>query len=779
MNENNNAGTSRVKFARVLRELDLLTVHGDSDDSELVLTIELAAARVMLREGDLDGARAILGSVAPRAAGSALAQPVAEELIKLARHYQQHAVGDQIGPCEDCLRTAVELAPELALVPLAQFLQKQGKTAEAIAAWREAAKINTRDATAHLALARLYRKSGEPQKALEACLQLVASAATARNVLQAAQILDQLRSSLPRPNPGQGIKIALLGNATLDHIKSYLLVQCYEAGLRPEIYVGGFDQYTQEVLDPGSGLYNFAPDLLVLAIHPARLFPNLHKYPFDLSVAERRAEMDRGLEQIENLLTTFSQRSSALVLIHNMPVPQYPVLGILDLRDELGQTAAFGEINVRLADLVRNRFRNVYVVDEERVQARAGKSTATDPRMWFSARLPWSESVLWSLAHEYLRVIRPLKGLTRKCIVLDLDNTLWGGVIGEDGPAGIKLGTEAPGNAYVAFQLELEKLWRRGILLAVCSKNNPEDVAPVFEQHPDMVLKMSHFAAHRINWEQKSTNIREIARELNIGLDSLVFLDDNPVERARVRAELPQVLVPELPADPALYRTALLQLGVFDSLALTEEDRSRNRLYMEQKARQEYEAKLDNGTSLDDYLSGLHMIVDVAPSSSLTLPRIAQLTNKTNQFNLTTHRYTEAQIIEMQSNGSEVFSMSVMDRFGDNGLVAVAILSPVTTETWEVDTFLMSCRVMGRGVETALLASMIELLRDRGIRQLQGWYLPTTKNAPVKDFYRQHGFRLINTRPDGGELWTLSVEDAQIQPPAWLTVRTGSLQGAS
>ena len=741
---------SKDQYNDMIASLVALTGDGEAPDLELLAEVELNTARALTRRGELENASQSLLHAAGHAELGALRTQIIEQILQVAKSWEKQG-GEIAEKRERLLRYALELAPGQAAAPLAQFLQRQGRLQEAVEMWRESIRCSPQEHTGYLGLARLYKQMGQPEQALEACLNLASISPSARNTLVVAGLLDELAPHLPAAKPNQTVKVGLLGNATLDHLQNYLKVELYQAGLRPDLYAGGFGQYTQEILDPESGLYAFAPDVLVLAIHPSRLFPNLHSFPFDMTVEERRAEMAAGLESIRTLLQTFTQRCPAVVLLHNMVVPQHPALGTLDLRDELGQVALFNTINLQLAEMVRDQFRNVYVIDEDAIQSRCGKAQATDARMWLAARLPWSDAVLRAMSQEYMRFIRPLKGLHKKCIVLDLDNTLWGGVIGEDGLAGIQLGSEAPGSAYVAFQRELERLWRRGILLAISSKNNLDDALSVFEQHPDMVLKLSHFAAYRINWEPKEHNIREIARELNIGLDSLVFLDDNPVERAKVRDELPMVLTPELPTDPAHYRRALLELGVFDTLALTEEDRNRNKLYTEQQARQQYEATFSSG-SLDDYLAGLQMTVHIEPANNLTLPRIAQLTRKTNQFNLTTRRYTEAQIDEMRARGSLVFGMSVSDRFGDNGLVGVAIVSPRSHDVWEIDTFLMSCRVMGRDVETALLAALAQQVRERGARHLDGWYIPTAKNAPVKDFYPRHGFTATSEMPDGSVL---------------------------
>ncbi len=751
----------------LLISLTSLAGYQTAPDLELLVELELSCARAHIRRGEYENAHALLSRAVAHAPSDILQHQVVDQLLALAKYWAKQGDAETAEEAERVLRFALEHAPAQAAAPLAQFLQQRGRLAEAVERWQEAIRRTPADASNYLLLARLYKQQKEAGKALAACLDLINAAPSATNTLIAAGLLDELAGELPSAKPNQALKVALLGNATLNHLRSYLKVELYRAGLRPDIRLGSFGQYAQEILDPQSDLYSFAPDVLILTIHPSQLFPKLHHFPLDMSIEERRAETDTGLETLERLIATFTQQSPAMVLAHNMVVPQHLALNTLDLRDELGQTQMFAEINMRLAEMARGSFKNVYIVDEDRIQSRSGKAHATDTRMWLTARLPWSDVVLSALAREYMRYVLPLKGLNKKCIVLDLDNTLWGGVAGEDGLAGIQLGSEAPGSAYVAFQRELERLWRRGILLAISSKNNLSDVLPVFEEHPDMVLKLSHFAAHRINWKPKQDNIREIAMELNIGLDSIVFLDDNPVERTKVRAELPEVLTPELPADPAFYRAALLGLGVFDTLTLTEEDQNRNKLYAQQRVRREHEATFSNG-SLEEYLTGLEMVVEVSPANSLTLPRIAQLTNKTNQFNLTTRRYSEAEIASMEAQGSLVYSMSVRDRFGDSGLVGVAIVVPRSSDSWEIDTFLLSCRVMGRGVETVLLTTISEQLRALSAKNLCGWFIPTGKNTPAESFYPRHGFVQTGTGRGGSVLYSFNIQEGRFVEPPWL-----------
>jgi FkbH-like protein len=702
---------------------------------------------------------------------------VARGLIALAQAYAARAnLPDASLSAERTLELAAALDPAEAVPSLAAYLEAAGRSDEAIEQWRHLLELRpSRDAASYLHLARLYEQVQRPEEALAAYLRLLDALPATRSRRLVGQKLDALAPALPAPTRAQRIRIALLGNASMEQLGAHLSVECYRNGLRPTFYEAGFDQYTQALLDPSSGLYAFEPDVTVCAIHASRLFPGLHADPLTMSVEERRREIEGGLRTVQRLLDAFCERSTGLLLLHTMVLPRHPALGILDWRDELGQAAAFDAVNRRLAALVRERYPNAYLLDEDRVQARVGKAHATDPRLWLAARMPWSDDLLAELAREYLRYIRPLKGLARKVIALDLDDTLWGGIIGEDGLGGIQLGSEAPGNAFVAFQRELEKLWRRGILLAICSKNNEADAWAVFERHPDMVLKRSHVAAARINWSSKSDNLRSLADELGLGLQSFVFLDDNPRECEQVRTALPEVLTVNLPRDPARYRETLLNLNVFDSLSLTQEDLDRNRQYAERRARRDFESAMPTGDGLGGYLAGLEIVAEVAPADALTIPRIAQLTNKTNQFNLTTRRYSEAQVAAMPEQGRRVYGLRVRDRFGDEGLVGVAIVAPGESGSgepgWELDTLLMSCRVIGRGIETALLAYVAEEVRRAGGTRLGGWFIPTGKNELVRDLYSRHGFALAEERPDGSQRWTLALAGATLAVPEWVALR--------
>jgi FkbH-like protein len=331
---------------------------------------------------------------------------------------------------------------------------------------------------------------------------------------------------------------------------------------------------------------------------------------------------------------------------------------------------------------------------------------------------------------------------------------------------GIQLGPEDPGAAYQSLQRAILDLYHRGIILAVCSKNNPSDAMEALENHPGMLLRPHHFAALRVNWNDKAQNIHDIACELNIGIDAVAFLDDNPVEREWVRSRLP-VTVIDLPQDPMDYAGALRDSPMFERVTLSDEDRERGRYYAEERQRTEVRC----GTaSLEDFYRSLQMEIEIFSANAQTLTRVAQLTQKTNQFNLTTRRYTEQQIAEMTASSEwRVYSLRARDRFGDNGLVGVAI-ARFDGDFCEIDSFLMSCRVVGRTIETAFLSHVAAEALHRGARHLRGWYLPTKKNDLVKDFYESHGFKLIGER-EKGSLWELGLHNGFIRTPEWITRR--------
>ena len=570
---------------------------------------------------------------------------------------------------------------------------------------------------------------------------------------------EQLRGKVPFTP----YRVALLRSFTLEPAISLLRAEAFASGMDLSIQLGEFNAYAQEILDPDSKLYRFSADAVILAVLSRDVAPDLYRDYADFDPASAQQAADRVVGNFRNWVTQFRAHSSANLILHSLEKPVFSSTGVLDAQTPNGQTAAFEGINCSLRRLA-GEFTGVYVLDYDALVARHGRALWGDEQKWLTARLPISARHLRHLAHEWLRLLTPLSGKITKALVMDLDNTLWGGVIGEDGMAGLKIGPEYPGALYQAVQRAVLNASRRGVLLAICSKNNPDDAMEVLHQHPDMLLRPSHFAAMRINWNDKVENLREIAGELNIGIDALSFLDDNPAERERVKVELPEVMVIELSDDPATFADAVRDFPPLERLKLSTEDIQRTSVYAAERERGRAE---QNFGSKEDFYRFLQQEAEIVPVQSLTLARIAQLTQKTNQFNLTTQRYTEQQISEMADRpGWEVMAIRVRDRYGDHGLVGVAITRDQQAEC-HVDTFLLSCRVIGRSVETALLAGVADSARARGCTRLAGRFLPTKKNAPARSFYERHGFRLLS-QSEQETVWTLDLRQSTISCPDWM-----------
>ncbi|MBF0339974.1 MAG: HAD family hydrolase [Magnetococcales bacterium] len=570
------------------------------------------------------------------------------------------------------------------------------------------------------------------------------------------------------------LRVAILASFSSEFMQDTLQALGLAHGMRILLYSGGFAQYAAEILDPASGLYAFRPDAVILAIEGERLLPELYREGQARPDARLESLTGEVLGEFDTLIQSFRQHSEGLLLIHDLIPPAFRALGILDGRHAPGIAEVITGINAALLARTRQE-RGVHVVDYSGLVLRAGTEAWFDRRPAMRAKAPIHAPMLPRLAGEYLKYLRAACGLTRKCLVTDLDNTLWGGVIGEDGLEELRLGPDHPGNAYLAYQRTLLQLHSRGILLAIASKNNPEDVEAVFANHPAMLLQLRHFACRQIHWQPKSRSLLAIARELDIALEHLVFVDDNPAELAEVRAALPMVTVIPFPARPEEAVAAILEPGWFDALVLSSEDRHRTALYA-QKA--QAEALKATSHSLESYLTSLEMVVEIALATSATLARIAQLTQKTNQFNLTTFRHSEEEIARRMEDPSWlVLSVRVTDRFGDNGVVGVmmARLSP-DPATLEVETFLLSCRVIGRTIETAMLAELCLHARRRGATRLLGRIIPTAKNLPARQLYQEHGFHRCGPTPidpsRDASLWELHLTPHQggIATPPWITL---------
>ena len=560
-------------------------------------------------------------------------------------------------------------------------------------------------------------------------------------------------------------RLGLLRSFTVEPLVPLLRAAAFASGVNLAVQVGDFNAYAQEILNPSSHLYQFKPDAVILAIQARDLLPDLWYRFTELSPEEVEQVIDRTRKDLSDWVKTFRCYSKAHLIIHGLEMPLRPSAGILDAQGKLSQVEALRRLNEGIRSLARE-YPGVYILDYDALVALHGRLRWHDEGKWLTVRLPVAADCLIHLTNEWLRFLHPVTGKVCKALVTDLDNTLWGGIIGEDGMSGIQIGSEHPGAAYQSLQRAMLDLYQRGIILAVCSKNNPSDAMEALENHPGMLLRPHHFAALRVNWNDKAQNLREIASELNIGIDALAFLDDSPVEREWVRSQLP-VAVIDLPQDPMGYAEALRDSPFFERLTLSDEDRERGRYYAEERQRSE----LKGGTaSLEDFYGSLQMEVEIASVTPRMLTRVAQLTQKTNQFNLTTRRYTEQQIAEMSASTDwRVYSLRARDRFGDNGLVGVAI-ARFDGDFCEIDSFLMSCRVVGRTVETAFLSHVAAEALHRDARYLRGWYLPTKKNDLVKDFYKSHGFKLIGER-EKGSLWEFGLNNGCIRTPKWISCR--------
>lgn len=566
--------------------------------------------------------------------------------------------------------------------------------------------------------------------------------------------------------------LLVLRSSTLEPVAPLARACAAEYGLQLTVRFGEFNAWTQEALDPTSIVYGQPPpDVVLLAVQTRDISPSLWQDAARMDGAAMASEIDRVCEALIAPVRAIREQTGSHILIHGLEKPSEPSLGILDSTApaEGSQSAAIDRINARLREAAGS-MPGVYVLDYDGLVARHGRARWGDEDKFLTVRLGVSAEALLPLAREWMRYVLPLMGRQCKCLVLDLDNTLWGGIVGEDGPGGIRLGVEHPGAHYQAIQRAALDLSHRGILLAVCSKNNPADAMEVLDNHPAMLLRQEHFASLRVNWNDKAQNMREIAQELNIGLDSLALLDDNPVEREMIRSLVPEAHVIEpRSSSPQDMLHAIRQCPLFERVSVGKDDRERGKMYAQQRQRAELES---SAASIEDYLRSLDMEAQIGmlePGGDAALfDRVAQLTQKTNQLNMTTRRCTVQEVIAMAGDPAwRIYWISVRDRFGDNGVVGVMFASVDTPGVWKIDTFLMSCRVIGRTVETCMLATLAQHAIEAGAHTLEGWFRPTRKNAPAQAIYKQHGFKVALTQGDD-TLWRLDLPQGAPRHPQWI-----------
>ena len=555
-------------------------------------------------------------------------------------------------------------------------------------------------------------------------------------------------------------KLAVLGCHTTEFFNPYLVVEAGRHGIGLDIWNGPYAQIEQQVLNSSSGLYASGPDVVLVLPDLQEMVPELVFRYLALQSHEVEALRENFVYRIRGVIESIRKRSSMRILLGNLTPPLWVASGISDPMLHRPFANLLAEINQQLGQICRDTS-GAQLFDLDGLARDVGLRQWRDDRMALLARAPYSGSAMSAVGRLVGRHLRSALSTPKKCLVLDMDNTLWGGVLGEGGVDGIQLGPDYPGNVFVDFQRRVLALRDRGVLLAAASKNNAADVEQVLAEHPSSVLKREHFSAFEVHWEDKATSLRRIAKVLNIGLDALVFFDDNPVEREWVKNQLSEVMVIEVPKSPMLYAPALEQSLAFDTFVLTEEDRKRAELYEQESSRSQAQA---GATSMEDFIRALEMKVTVGLFDEANLPRIVQLLGKTNQFNLTTRRHDQARLTAMMNEGAIGVWAKIRDRFGDSGLVAVAMAVKVEDE-WEIDSFLMSCRVIGRGVETAVLAVLERLVRQRGGGEIYGTYLETAKNQPAANFFERHGYSKVSSSEDR---WHLSLDELRSLPDSFV-----------
>lgn len=560
-------------------------------------------------------------------------------------------------------------------------------------------------------------------------------------------------------------RIAILGGSTTAEVKDMLELFLLNQGIRPVFYESGYNLYYEEAVFANAALRTFSPEIIY--IHSSNV--NIAHYPAVLDGEEAVNDRIVGeLARFREIWDHLSADYACPIIQNNFELPHYRGLGNLDSYAVPGRTHFVSELNRYFAAEAGLRG-NLHLNDINYLSAWFGLARWYDKTSWYSYKYAMNIEAIPLLAHSAAAVIGAVLGRSKKCLVLDLDNTLWGGEIGEDGINGIRIGKDnAESEAYSEFQQYIKELGDRGVILAVCSKNDEVHAREGFT-HPDSILALDDFSDFRANWQPKPENIHDVAEFLNIGMDSLVFADDNPVERDIVRAHEPQVAVPELGDNVTRYIDILDKSGYFETTCLSVDDVQRRAFYSTNEARLDVQHHYEN---YDDYLLSLEMCAEIKAISPIYLERATQLTNKTNQFNLTTRRYTQSEIEAiMQDSGYITRYGRLRDKFGDNGLVSV-LLASIRGAELHIDLWIMSCRVFKRTMEAAMLDQLVVSAQELGISSLVGHYFPTAKNGIVSDLFKQMGFELLATDEDGASHWELDISRGYAHKNIFIGINT-------
>jgi FkbH-like protein len=588
--------------------------------------------------------------------------------------------------------------------------------------------------------------------------QLLALARERLDFLETIQLNRALESLAPQLNERlPRHRLALLGSTTLEHLAPSIRIAGLRRGLWIDVHTGGYGQYRHEIMNPESAARRFAPQTVMFSIAAAHALPDINA---TASADEVRRHVSSAIEDLRYIWQKARQTLQANVVQQTFLDLSEPLFGSFDRLVPGSPWSVTDALNRGLVEAAQAE--GVALLDLEAASHRDGRDAWFDTARMLQAKQEIAPQAAPAYGELVARVVCAQRGLSKKCLVLDLDNTLWGGVLGDDGVQGLVLGQgSAAGEAHLGVQRYARQLKDRGVILAVCSKNDPRIAAEAFASHPEMLLKRSDIAVFVANWDDKAGNLMDIARQLNIGRDSLVFLDDNPAERARIRAALPDVAVPELPDDVSGYVHRLAEAGYFEAIAFTNEDRQRGEQYAQNAERA---ALRESAQSLDEFLQSLEMTLESGPFTALDLARVHQLINKTNQFNPTTRRYSAEQLDALlATTGALGLQFRLRDRFGDHGLVSAMILAPLAgrADCLEIDTWVMSCRVFGRQLEHAALNFAVEAAQRAGAREIVATYAPTAKNDVIRELYATLGFRAADLpgQPPGISRWSLPVSE--------------------
>lgn len=558
------------------------------------------------------------------------------------------------------------------------------------------------------------------------------------------------------------IKIGILRSFTLETMIPLIEVSFLKRDIEAKLLLGGFNSISQDLIEPKEWIKDL--DFLIIWSRIEDLCPTLITKYSSMSSNEKEEELNRIKETLSAWMDLALKIQKGPIIVANFEAPNFFPSEFNDSENLEGFIYFINKLNYEILKIARSK--NIYIMDIFKIQLKLGLKNYFDYRNYLISKNPYSSKASLFISDYFARFIKAFIFPPKKVIVFDLDNTLWGGIIGEDGINGIKLGNEYPGNAFVDFQKRILNLYNNGVLLAISSKNNYEDAIEVFKKHPYMVLKEENFVVMKINWDEKENHLKEISKILNLGLDSFVFIDDSKYECERIKKALPEVKVYTMPENPYEILDFFYNIDDFDIINISEEDKKRGMMYRQEAKREELRL---SSSSLEEFYHSLKMKLQIGKAKNENFQRISQLTQRTNQFNLTTKRYSEEDIKNFALDPKyKIFWAKLEDNFGDYGIIATAIIIE-EEDTWIIDTFLLSCRAIQRTVETALLVYISKKARENNIKKIKGKIIYTKKNLPSRDFYKRHNFYKISEN-EREEEWYINLKDFNIEYPKWFQI---------